>query len=275
MTYEHNLIALENYGELAMKKMKRVFVFLGIVVVACPAFAGDVEVVEIPRLSGAVAGPCESFGCCCSASRIVGGNSSTLALRSCESIGGYCMTERRAPVVIFDLESIPEGAAIESVRLVGSRTSSAGSSDGRLNLLFTSSGSINHNMSSSLNNSPHATIDIDWAGSGFSHQIDPSLFVGSNPSGYLAILMYTWHDTSTYVRNSTNYEPTLEITIFTPAPPCPADMNGDGIVDSADLGILLAYWGAKSTGGDLNEDGVVDAADLGSLLASWGNCPSA
>ena len=258
-----------------MKNIKSVFVSLGIAVMTGSAFAGDVDVVEIPRLSGAVAGPCESFGCCCSASTIVGGNSSTLALRSCESLGGYCMTERRAPVVIFDLESIPEGADIERVRLVGSRTSSAGSSDGRLNLLFTSSGSISHSMSSSLNNSPHAMIDINWVGSGFSHQIDPSVFAGSNSSGYLAISMYTWGDTTTYVRNSTNYEPTLVITISMPAPPCPADMNGDGIIDSADLGILLAYWGPKRNNGDVNGDGVTDAADLGLLLASWGNCPSA
>ncbi len=26
--------------------------------------------------------------------------------------------------------------------------------------------------------------------------------------------------------------------------PCPADLNGDGFVDGADLGILLASWGA-------------------------------
>jgi len=48
----------------------------------------------------------------------------------------------------------------------------------------------------------------------------------------------------------------------------PADLNGDGTVDGADLGILLASWGSRGPG-DLNGDGVVDGADLGLLLAAW------
>jgi len=51
------------------------------------------------------------------------------------------------------------------------------------------------------------------------------------------------------------------------------DLNGDGIVDGADLGILLAAWGACPMRGaciaDLYGDGAVDGADLGILLANW------
>ncbi len=50
--------------------------------------------------------------------------------------------------------------------------------------------------------------------------------------------------------------------------PCP-DLNHDGIVDGADLGILLAGWGASGDS-DLNTDGVTNGADLGILLAQWG-----
>ena len=50
----------------------------------------------------------------------------------------------------------------------------------------------------------------------------------------------------------------------------PADINGDGIVDAADLGALLAAWGATGGAADINDDGRVDAADLGALLAAWG-----
>ncbi|MCA9284605.1 MAG: hypothetical protein KDA22_05300 [Phycisphaerales bacterium] len=46
------------------------------------------------------------------------------------------------------------------------------------------------------------------------------------------------------------------------------DLDGDGIVNGADLGILLAAWGGAGPG-DLNDDGVVDGADLGILLAEW------
>jgi hypothetical protein len=54
-----------------------------------------------------------------------------------------------------------------------------------------------------------------------------------------------------------------------PPPPNAADLNGDGAVDGADLGLLLAAWGSSSPG-DLNGDGTVDGADLGLLLAAWG-----
>jgi len=48
-----------------------------------------------------------------------------------------------------------------------------------------------------------------------------------------------------------------------------ADLNGDGVVDGADLGLLLNNWGNPGLG-DINGDGVVDGLDLGILLNSWG-----
>jgi hypothetical protein len=48
----------------------------------------------------------------------------------------------------------------------------------------------------------------------------------------------------------------------------PTDLNGDGRVDGADLGILLGSWGTAAN--DLNGDGQVDGADLGVLLGDWG-----
>ncbi len=53
------------------------------------------------------------------------------------------------------------------------------------------------------------------------------------------------------------------------------DLNGDGKVGGADLGILLAAWGDCPDPGDcpadLNGDGQVGGADLGILLANWTN----
>jgi hypothetical protein len=51
---------------------------------------------------------------------------------------------------------------------------------------------------------------------------------------------------------------------------CPADLDGSGTVDAADLAALLVAWGA--TAADLNGDGTTDAADLAALLAAWGAC---
>ena len=47
------------------------------------------------------------------------------------------------------------------------------------------------------------------------------------------------------------------------------DINGDGMVDGTDLGILLAHWGTEDRRSDLNNDGIVDSADLTILLAHW------
>ena len=55
---------------------------------------------------------------------------------------------------------------------------------------------------------------------------------------------------------------------------CPADFNGDGIVDGADYGFILVAWGPCSgCPEDLDGDGMVGGSDVGALLAAWGTCP--
>ena len=52
------------------------------------------------------------------------------------------------------------------------------------------------------------------------------------------------------------------------------DLNGDGFVDSNDLGELIADWGPcrKSCPADFNGDGRVGSADMGLLFSNWGPC---
>jgi hypothetical protein len=47
------------------------------------------------------------------------------------------------------------------------------------------------------------------------------------------------------------------------------DVNCDGMVNGADLGLLLSAWGTADPAMDLDGNGVVDGADLGLLLAMW------
>ncbi len=54
---------------------------------------------------------------------------------------------------------------------------------------------------------------------------------------------------------------------------CPADANGDAVVDGGDLSLLLAKWGTASKEYDLDDDGVVGGGDLSLVLAAWGACP--
>jgi hypothetical protein len=55
-------------------------------------------------------------------------------------------------------------------------------------------------------------------------------------------------------------------------PVCPADLNGDGIINADDLGVLLSGFGCTGGGcqADLNGDGIVNADDLGLLLSEFG-----
>jgi hypothetical protein len=54
---------------------------------------------------------------------------------------------------------------------------------------------------------------------------------------------------------------------------CVGDLDGDGDVDQADLGILLGDWGCTGDDcvGDIDGDGDTDQADLGALLAHYGS----
>ncbi|MBX3355427.1 MAG: S8 family serine peptidase [Phycisphaeraceae bacterium] len=51
------------------------------------------------------------------------------------------------------------------------------------------------------------------------------------------------------------------------SPPIPGDLNGDGVVNGADLAILLGAWGTSL--GDLNGDGTTNGADIAILLGNW------
>jgi len=47
------------------------------------------------------------------------------------------------------------------------------------------------------------------------------------------------------------------------------ELDGNGLVDGADLGILLSAFGTTEPGADLDGSGSVDGGDLGALLAAW------
>ena len=51
------------------------------------------------------------------------------------------------------------------------------------------------------------------------------------------------------------------------------DLNDDGVVDAADIGLLFAVWGSDDPEADFDGDGTVGAFDLGYVLGYWGPCP--
>jgi hypothetical protein len=54
---------------------------------------------------------------------------------------------------------------------------------------------------------------------------------------------------------------------------CSGDLTSDGLVDGADLNVLLGDWGQPASIADINADGLVDGGDLNILLGAWGLCP--
>jgi len=60
---------------------------------------------------------------------------------------------------------------------------------------------------------------------------------------------------------------------FTPTPSCPADISGDGQVNTSDLLMVINNWGAAgSNQADVNHDNVVNSGDLLAVINAWGPC---
>jgi len=73
----------------------------------------------------------------------------------------------------------------------------------------------------------------------------------------------------TLTQHRTGANGPLVATLSAPCALAP-DLNGDLVVDTADLGLLISAFGTAGPEADLNGDGVVDTADLGLLIAAFG-----
>jgi len=103
----------------------------------------------------------------------------------------------------------------------------------------------------------------------------------------LSAFVETWVDvlpelTVTFTGKTAVYDGTfagLDITgtlthaLIRQIDPCPSDLDDDGVVNGADLAIVLGDWGTASPLSDLNLDGMVNGADLAIVLGAWGLCP--
>ncbi|MCB9839068.1 MAG: cytochrome-c peroxidase [Phycisphaeraceae bacterium] len=109
--------------------------------------------------------------------------------------------------------------------------------------------------------------------------LDPRLTPGGSPQRLnltpanvndMAAFLRTLTGSNVYTdpKWSSPFTPDGSLTIL--GLPVFADINGDGVVDTADLGILIALFGRTDDIADLNNDGTVDTADLGILLGRFG-----
>jgi hypothetical protein len=58
------------------------------------------------------------------------------------------------------------------------------------------------------------------------------------------------------------------------APPCPADVVLDGMINATDLALVLSQWGTAggSPSADVDGDGLVEGKDLAVVISGWGRC---
>ncbi len=77
---------------------------------------------------------------------------------------------------------------------------------------------------------------------------------------------YYWGVVANGTYNVRQSDPAASLVTTSPS----ADLNGDGDVDTADLGGLLGSFGNNGPYADLNHDGIVDTADIGLMLGQFG-----
>ncbi|MFT5425059.1 MAG: hypothetical protein ACI89L_002866, partial [Phycisphaerales bacterium] len=52
-------------------------------------------------------------------------------------------------------------------------------------------------------------------------------------------------------------------------PACPADVNGDGVIDNGDIGIFITLFLAQDPAVDFTGDGIVDNGDIGAFIVAF------
>jgi hypothetical protein len=75
---------------------------------------------------------------------------------------------------------------------------------------------------------------------------------------------YAWGENIGWI----NLDDANAFVAFTPS--CPGDVTGDGLVNLADLNLVLANFGTMTNSGDATGDGQVNLADLNLVLANFG-----
>lgn len=234
--------------------------------IATFAMSAAADEMEIPRQEGAVQVSSGSIPNCCSSHSVSSVDANQLSIKSCSTMGGYCMGSRNAPILTFDLTGIPENAELTSVLLRGARNSPR-SGGGTASVIFSPEGAVESWM---FDHFGALQRSFNWTPTtNFTISLNSAWFAEAERQDFVAIRLTAGHQDASFIRNSSSNAPRLEIVFEVP---CLGDITDDGKVNSADLGYLIAAWGQRGHVADLNDDGVVGAEDLGIMLGAWGSC---
>jgi hypothetical protein len=118
--------------------------------------------------------------------------------------------------------------------------------------------------------SVQAQVAIDW------YTIDGGGGASSNGCTAITGTIGQWDAASPISSGAASVQPGFWNSSIVP-PGCPADLNGDGAVNTFDLTRFLGRFGVPTTAcgtGDFNGDGAVNTTDLVFFLGRFGNpCP--
>jgi len=119
-------------------------------------------------------------------------------------------------------------------------------------------------VTASINGKSQTLMRVISTGDTFESSSEISAHFGLAAADIITELRVEWPDGTVTIRANVPVNQTL--TIYAGANP--ADLNGDGVVNGADLASLLIEWGTNGDA-DLNTDGIVNGADLAILLTNW------
>lgn len=91
------------------------------------------------------------------------------------------------------------------------------------------------------------------------------------PGAFESTFTFRVHDDRTLPGAEAIEDLVLQLEGVVALDPCAADIDGSGVIDSADLATLLGEWGGPGSA-DINGDGEVNSADLANMLGAWGPC---
>ena len=99
------------------------------------------------------------------------------------------------------------------------------------------------------------------------YQFDTDLFA---PGNLFASFQIATSDQDIPGEGTHGLSVTFTITVEADTPDCPGDVDGDGVVNVADLLVLLDVWGTNDADADVTQDGIVNVDDLLVVLGDWG-----
>ena len=227
------------------------------------------QVILYPVQSGVV-----SDGSCCSPYAYANSSEDGLLITGCFNSTYGCHFRKDYAVWRWDMSGIPEDAKVTGAVMRWYHPHSTFSSGTDIWIDATSNVLSSSYVASMFGNHDQYVDDVSYWSTSFSFNVNLDAITAAREEGHLAMKVGNGEGADgVYYINSGSSRPRITVFYQIPEKPCPADIDGNGVVDASDLGIFLAYWGPKPTNGDFNGDGVADAADLGILLAAWGSCP--